>query len=264
MANELTIVNLDGVECYEQDGVVFLNLEACAKGLGIVKIDYKNGNRYERIHKPNLQKWLYKFGLAKSENEELPEFIPENVFYRLAMKAKNEAAERFQAKVADEIIPSIRKRGAYLTPQAMNDFLTNPETLVVIVQNWNKERQLRLQAQEATAALTAKIEEDEPFTTLGRQIGLTTATITVEAFAKILSNGGIKIGRNRLFQWLRQNGYIQQSGTLPYQRCVDAGLFKVKEYTTKDSYGRPMVCHQTLITGKGQMVLAKKLGAMVA
>lgn len=117
------IMNIGGIECYEKDGVAYLKLETVALGLDITKTDRKNGIEYKRVNRRALQKWLFSFGILNSENDELPDFIPENIFYRLAMKAKNEAAEAFQAKIADEVIPSIRKTGGYIAGQAR---LVNP------------------------------------------------------------------------------------------------------------------------------------------
>lgn len=111
--SENSIITVSGVDCYELDGTVYLNLEAVARGLGIVKIDRKNGAEYTRTNRPGLQKLLHDFGILNSEKDDLPKYIPENIFYRLAMKARNETAEKFQALVADEIIPAIRRTGSY-------------------------------------------------------------------------------------------------------------------------------------------------------
>ena len=123
--NELQILNVDGIECYEKDGTAYLKLETVARGLGFTFIA-KSGNEVVRWN--TVYGYLKDLGVATSCNgasyqDDCPDFIPENVFYRLAMKAKNEVAEKFQAKVADEIIPSIRKTGGYgfkpLTPEQM-------------------------------------------------------------------------------------------------------------------------------------------------
>lgn len=104
MKNE--IMNICGVECYEKDGTAYLRLESVARGLGFTQ--EKNGVEYVRWDR--LGNYLREFGFPTSgEND----FIPENIFYRLAMKAKNRVAEKFQALVADEIIPTIRKTGSY-------------------------------------------------------------------------------------------------------------------------------------------------------
>lgn len=107
MLNELQILNIDGVECYEKDGTAYLKLETVARGLGFTET--KNGKEYVMWRRVDW--YLSELGFGTSA--ERPDFIPENIFYRLAMKAKNEVAEKFQAKVADEIIPSIRKTGGY-------------------------------------------------------------------------------------------------------------------------------------------------------
>lgn len=112
-----SIINIHGVDCYEKDGIVYLRLETVARGLGFTKTDVKfseTGFRkeYVRIDWPRVKKYLTELGVHTS-GDNFPDFIPENIFYRLAMKAKNETAERFQAKIADEVIPTIRRTGSY-------------------------------------------------------------------------------------------------------------------------------------------------------
>lgn len=103
----LQVINVSGIDGYEKDGIVYLKLETVARGLGFV--DTRDGVEYVRWAR--VDKYLAELNFATCG--ERPEYIPENVFYRLAMKAKNEAAEAFQAKIADEVIPSIRKTGGY-------------------------------------------------------------------------------------------------------------------------------------------------------
>ena len=107
------IMNIQGIDCYEENGVAYLKLETVARGLGFMKVDKKDGVEYERVNKQFLRSQLQLFGILNSENEPLPDYIPENICYRLAMKAKNETAEQFQALIADEVIPQIRKTGGY-------------------------------------------------------------------------------------------------------------------------------------------------------
>lgn len=112
---ESQIMNINGVDCYEKDGTAYLKLEAVARGLGFTTVA-ASGNEVVRWN--TVHKYLEELGVATSCNgtsyrNDCPDFIPENIFYRLAMKAKNETAERFQALVADEIIPSIRRTGSY-------------------------------------------------------------------------------------------------------------------------------------------------------
>lgn len=113
----MELTTIQGITCYEKDGVAYLNLEACARGLGFIQTQNKNGTEYVSVRWETVRKYLLELGFDvfpdKLGKDGLPDFIPENIFYRLAMKAKNETAEKFQALVADEIIPSIRKTGAY-------------------------------------------------------------------------------------------------------------------------------------------------------
>ena len=110
----LTPVLISGVSCYEQDGTAYLKLEDVARGLGFTEVA-ASGN--ECVRWRTVRKHLSDLGVATCCDGSLPDFIPENIFYRLAMKAKNETAEKFQALVADEIIPSIRKTGGYMMPK---------------------------------------------------------------------------------------------------------------------------------------------------
>ena len=148
--NEVMVIG--GVGCYEKDGTAYLNLEAVARGLGFTEIA-KSGN--ECVKWSRVKKYLrdLKFidtsvddselGIASCcDGKELPDFIPENIFYRLAMKAKNEAAERFQALVADEIIPSIRKTGGYgITKRASLLTVEDAFRLTELINNTPPEKQ---------------------------------------------------------------------------------------------------------------------------
>ena len=113
---------------YEQDGVLYFNLEQCARGLGFTKTEIKDGKEYSSVRWSRVNEYLSDFGFSPingrsdfrknfpngfSQQVGKERFIPENIFYRLAMKAKNETAERFQAWIADKVVPSIRKYGSY-------------------------------------------------------------------------------------------------------------------------------------------------------
>lgn len=108
----LTPILISGVSCYEQDGTAYLRLEDVARGLGFTQTK----NKLEYIRWETIDKYLRDLGFSQQVGKD--SYIPENIFYRLAMKAKNETAEKFQALVADEIIPRIRKTGSYSIVQA--------------------------------------------------------------------------------------------------------------------------------------------------
>lgn len=103
-------MEIDGIECYEQNGTAYLKLETVARGLGFTQ--NKNGTEY--IIWKRVFNYLQEINFSTQVGKD--GYIPENVFYRLAMKAKNKVAEAFQAKIADEVIPSIRRTGSYGVP----------------------------------------------------------------------------------------------------------------------------------------------------
>ena len=123
--NDLMILNISGIECFEKDGTAYLKLETVARGLGFTKTEIKNGVEYNTVRWERVFGFLDEIGFDHKWAKD--GYIPENVFYRLAMKAKNETAEKFQAKIADEVIPSIRRHGAYMTSDTIDKMINSPE-----------------------------------------------------------------------------------------------------------------------------------------
>lgn len=147
------IINIQGIECYEKDGTAYLKLDTVARGLGFVQTQNKNGTEYTSIRWETVFRYLEDIGFPNKLGKD--GFIPENVFYRLAMKAKNETAERFQAFIADEVIPSIRKHGAYMTPETLEAAILNPDTLIKLCTALKEEQDKRKALEAANSALTA-------------------------------------------------------------------------------------------------------------
>nr|DAM39945.1 MAG TPA: hypothetical protein [Ackermannviridae sp.] len=131
-----------GVSCYEQDGTAYLRLEDVARGLGFTEVA-ASGNTC--IKWTRVRKYLDDLGVDTCVDGHLPDFIPENIFYRLAMKAKNDTAEKFQALVADEIIPSIRKTGGYRMPK-----LSKEMQALFLLDDRTQKQEARLTALENT------------------------------------------------------------------------------------------------------------------
>ena len=256
------IMNINGIECFEKDGTAYLKLETVARGLGFTHREIKNGKEYESIRWSTVRTYLKELGFRQQVGEEIGfptsgenDFIPENIFYRLAMKAKNEAAEKFQAKVADEIIPSIRKHGAYMTPQKIEEVLLNPDTIIKLATDLKAEREHRM-------ALETKIEQDKPKTIFADAVSSSKTSILIGDMAKLLRQNGIEIGQKRLFDWLRNNGYlIKRKGSdwnMPTQRSVEMGLFEIKESTHLDGNGCNITTKTSKVTGKGQVYFINK------
>lgn len=244
------IITISGVSCYEKDGTAYLNLEAVARGLGFTQIA-ASGNevvRWERV-----KKYLAELGIPTSGDGNFPDFIPENIFYRLAMKAKNEAAERFQAKIADEVIPSIRKHGMYATPDTVEKMIADPDSMIKVLTALKEEREHR-------QALAEKIETDRPATVLGYAISTADDDILIRDLAKIIRQNGVDIGEKRLFEVLRKEGYLCKSGSdknMPTQRSMDLELFRIKE-TVHTSATGSFTARTPKVTGKGQKYFVDK------
>ncbi len=247
---ELQILNISGVDCYEKDGMAYLRLETVARGLGFTHIE-RSGNECVRWDRVN--KYLTELGAPTCGCND---FIPENIFYRLAMKAKNETAEKFQAKVADEIIPSIRRTGGYISGQ---ENLTDDELLqkaVLVAQRKIAERD------KVIAQQREKIEEDKPKTIFSDAVTASKTSILVGELAKILRQNGLETGEKRLFAQLRKDGYlISRKGTdynMPTQRSMELGLFEIKETAVSHADGHTTVSKTPKVTGKGQQYFINK------
>lgn len=245
--NELQILNISGIECYEKDGTAYLKLEAVARGLGFTQTQNKGGVEYTSVRWERVEQYLAEIGFPHKWGKE--DFIPENIFYRLAMKAKNEAAEAFQAKIADEVIPSIRKHGAYMTPETLEKAILSPDYLLKVVTALKDETDKR-------KALESKVEQDAPKVLFADAVSASRTSILVGELAKLLKQNGVDIGQNRLFAYLRENGYlIRRNGNdfnMPTQRSMDLGLFEIKETVIAHADGHTSTNKTPKVTGKGQ------------
>lgn len=245
------IMNIQGIECYEEGGTAYLNLETCARGLGFTTLA-ASGNEVVRWN--TVHKYLADLGVATSCNgsnyrECCPNFIPENIFYRLAMRAKNEAAEKFQAKIADEVIPSIRKHGAYMTSETLEAAILNPDTMIRLCTALKDE-------QDRRKALEEQAEANRPKVLFADSVTASHNSILIGEMAKLLKQNGVDTGQNRLFGTLRDMGYlIKRKGNdynMPTQKSMELGLFEIKETVINHSDGHTSVTRTPKVTGKGQ------------
>lgn len=247
MNNE--IMTISGIPCYEKNGTAYLNLEAVARGLGFTYVA-TSGN--EVVRWKRVEGYLKELGVATCGYDE---YIPESVFYRLAMKAKNEVAEAFQAKIAEEVIPSIRKHGAYMTPETLEAAILNPDYLLKVATALKAETDKR-------KALEAKVSADAPKVLFADSVAASSSTVLVGELAKIMRQNGVDMGERRLFRWMRDNGYlIKRNGTdynMPTQASMEQGLFRIKETVINHSDGHISVSKTPKVTGKGQTFFLNK------
>ena len=177
-------------------------------------------------------------------------FIPEGDIYRLIVKSKLPSAERFETWVMDEVLPTIRKHGAYMTNDVIERTLTDPDYLIQLATALKEERQARLIAEQ-------KIEEQRPLVEFADKVSNSSNLIDMGKMAKLLKDENINIGRNRLFEWLRKKDILMRNN-IPYQRYIDGGYFQVKESTFETPYGTKTQ-QTTFVTGKGQIYITEKL-----
>lgn len=248
------ILSINNVHGYmdKETGTAYLNSGDVARGFGFTKTETKNGVKYESVRWARVNEYLSSFGFRPNVGED--DFLPENMVYRLGFKASNEAAQKFQAVLADEVLPAIRKHGAYMTEEALEKAITEPDFLIRLATQLKEEKAKRLEAER-------KIEADRPKVTFANAVNVSKDGMLLGMLAKLLHQNGVDIGQKRLFQWMRDKGYLMKNGTdknMPTQKARELGLFKVKERAIDNPDGSVRLTRTTLVTGKGQEYFINK------
>ncbi|MGK5512254.1 phage antirepressor [Brevibacillus formosus] len=190
-------------------------------------------------------------------------FINESGLYSLifgAAKQGNnpeikERAKKFKRWVTSEVLPAVRKHGAYMTPETIEKTFSDPDFIIRVATKLKEE-------QQKTQLLQKKIEEDKPKVIFANAVATSKTSILVREMAKILKQNGVCIGQNRFFGWLRENGYlIKRKGTdynMPTQKSMELGLFEIKETSVSHSDGHITISKTPKVTGKGQLYFVNK------
>lgn len=177
-------------------------------------------------------------------------FLTENGLYEVLMQSRKPLAKEFKKKVK-EILKSIRKHGLYATDQLLN----NPDFAIAAFQALKEERARK-------QALEAQIEADRPKVLFADAVSASKSSCLIGELAKILKQNGIDIGQNKLFQWLRSNGYLisrrGESWNQPTQKSMQLGLFELKKTNINHADGHTTVNTTTKVTGKGQQYFINK------
>lgn len=171
-----------------------------------------------------------------------PRIINEPGFYKLVLKSRKPEAKAFQRWVTHEVLPSIRKKGGYIAAAADE----TPEQIMA---------RAVLLAQDTIARQKAQIEELKPKALFADAVAASDGTCLVGELAKMMRQNGVQIGQNRLFEKLRQDGYLGKTGSnynVPTQRAMEMGLFRIKETSITHSDGHITVQRTAKVTGKGQ------------
>lgn len=176
--------------------------------------------------------------------------INESGFYSLVLSSKMPKAKEFRRWVTSNVLPTIRKTGGYVANEDM--FIEN--YLPFLEEPYQDLFRLQM---IAINQLNERIRHDQPLVEFANQVSDTTNLIDMNAMAKLAREENIQIGRNRLFQWLREKG-ILMSNNLPYQKYIESGYFKVKE-SVFEVGGFTKTFQQTFVTGKGQRYVISRL-----
>lgn len=210
-------------------------------------LGYTNTPKAIRDHVDDEDKLTERIVLAGQNREVV--CINESGLYSLILSSKMSTAKRFKRWVTSEVLPAIRKHGAYLTSETLEKVMNDPDAWIAVLTELKNERNQREQLQ-------LEVVENKPKVIFADAVSVSETTILIGELAKLLKGNGIDIGQNRLFERLRQEGYlIKRKGTdynAPTQMAMDLALFKVKETVITHSDGHTTISKTTKVTGKGQ------------
>jgi anti-repressor protein len=199
------------------------------------------------------------YGITTEQTVEM-NFIPRSDVYRLITHSHLPAAEKFESWVFDEVLPAIADTGGYIPTKGAE---TDEEILARAVKIADRtiERQKRLIDEQAR-----KIEDDRPKVIFADAVSVSDKSILIGDLAKLIKQNGYDIGQNRLFEWLRRNGYlISNQGTnynRPTQHGMNLGLFEIKERVIMKPNGESETFLTSYVTPKGQIYFINKFMAM--
>lgn len=233
------------------------DVEQVAKSLGITQskgntkfVRWERVNNYLPEHSPEVGKG---------------DFIPEPLVYKLAFKASNELAEKFQDWLAIEVIPSIRKTGGYVQENRAIDFVNSwlpqldENSKNAVASTLEQNRYLVNENKE----LVTTIETQKPKVVFADAYEVSDDLITIKEMANLLKQKGVNTGEVRFYKWLRRNGYVcKKQGdmyNLPTQKSLDLGIMAIKKGLRSGTGGALRQTRTSKITGKGQLYFVNKL-----
>lgn len=181
--------------------------------------------------------------------------VNESGLYSLILTSRKPEAKQFKRWVTHEVLPSIRKHGAYMTPDTLQQAIANPDFTIGLLTNLKEE-------QEKRQAAETKLEHQRPKVLFADSVEASESSILIRELAIILKQNGINTGEKRLFEWLRDNGYlVKRFGSdrnSPTQKSMNMGLFEIKETPINHNSGVITVNKTTKVTGKGQVYFINK------
>lgn len=198
-------------------------------------------------------------------------FVNEDGLYDVILDSRKPEARQFRRWVTGEVLPSIRKDGAYMTPSTLEQALTSPDFLIRLATQLKQEREKRAEVEEIAKKRQATIDsqrevirEQASKVLFADTVSASNKSILVSELAKLIRQNGYDTGQNRLFKWLRRNGYLCSKGeqfNIPTQRAMENGYFEIKKTTITKPDGSVLVSSTPKVTPKGQMhIISKFMG----
>lgn len=183
--------------------------------------------------------------------------INESGLYSLILSSKLPSAKEFKHWVTSDVLPSIRKHGAYMTSQTIENVLTSPDFIIQLATQLKNEQEARKAAENKVEEQQLQLDKQKPKVEFADHVSESENLITMEYMAKLANDEHINVGRNKLFSWLREQK-ILKFDNVPYQNFIDKGYFKVRESTFRRN-NKFFTQQTTYVTGKGQLYVIKKL-----
>lgn len=186
--------------------------------------------------------------------QQIANFVNEDGLYNVILDSRKPEAKQFRKWITSEVLPTIRKHGAYMADNIIEKTLSDPDYLIKLATSLKQERQQRIEAERKVAAA-------QPAVTFTQAVSGSASSCLIGELAKLINQNGYPIGERRLFKWLRENGYLGTKGeryNIPNQRYIEQGLFELKKGTRSGNNG---VMHTTItskVTGKGQVYFVNK------
>lgn len=210
-------------------------------------LGYSNSSKAVMVHVDDEDKESLMLE-ARSQNGNLVKtmttVINESGVYALIFGSKLPDAKKFKHWVTSEVLPELRRTGTYKVPRTYAEAL----------------RELADQA-ERNEILRIANREMKPKAIFADAVNDSNTDILIGDLAKLIKQNGHDIGQKRLFEWMRNNGYLMKSGSsknLPTQKAMILGLFRIKERTINNPDGSIRITKTTKVTGKGQIYFVNK------
>lgn len=182
-------------------------------------------------------------------------FVNEDGLYDVILDSRKAEARQFRKWITSEVLPTIRKHGAYMTDDALQKAIQNPDFLIQLATELKNEKQKRLVAEK-------KIQETRPQVIFADAVTASSDSILVGELAKLIKQNGVDTGQRRLFKWLRGNGYLcKKTGECfnePTQYSMELGLFEIKKTVIQKPDGSAIISKTVKVTGKGQVYFVNK------